>query len=412
MSLGFEDARVSMPRETYKLFEHLALYKDLSRWTLVGGTALSLYLKHRTSEDLDFFIEGSEFTKGCIKEIDTLIRYFQSMGVQTLLTDKTDRLFDYMIGDVKVTFFASGLKGLKENAHKVGSIDIASVEQIAAMKLESIIKYRTVTRDFFDIYTLWQQSGMDLHKLVENYRTKYFAPIGMDLFERRFFDQMMDSNDPGFGTLHFKQKIAPDEIRAKYLEWIKEKTEEETNILQLADEVDLSICNTRFGNNRQSLLQKLCSIGRDDLVMKYLEAATFDLSYEDLSGKNIIDYYKQDRNMQKAVAGYLREVPQTWIGSGRYMFDEETLELLKYENAVIIQASGGSSAEKIERIADKKSYDMDKFQADVLNKAALMGGVMKLNSNILPERESFFPVDTKKDEKIPIAQKKAAALKR
>lgn len=391
MSLEFNDAKESMPLETYGLFEHLATHKDLSRWTLVGGTALSLYLKHRTSEDLDFFVEDSEFTKGSLKEIDALVKYFEDIGLSIVLTDKTDRLYDYMVGNVKVTFFASGLKGLKNNAQRLGSIDIASVEQIAAMKLESIIKYRTVTRDFFDVYTLWQQSGMDLHMLIENYRDKYSSKVSIDLFEQRFFDRRMDSNDPGFGTLKFKEKITPDDIRHKYLEWIVEKTEEENQIIQRADEVDESICNTYFGNNRQSLLQKLCSVGRDDLVIKYLEAAVFDLDYEDFSGKNLIDYYKSNRKMQKTVAGYLRSVPPSWIGSGRYMFDEETLDLLRYENAVIIQAKGGASPEKLERVATKKVYDIEQFNEDVTKKAALLNQAAFINGGTPQKRETFFP---------------------
>lgn len=391
MSLGFNDAKESMPPETYGLFEHLATHKDLSRWTLVGGTALSLYLKHRTSEDLDFFLEDSEFTRGSLKEIDALVKYFEDIGLRIILTNKTDRLFDYMIGNVKVTFFASGLKGLKENVQRLGSIDIASVEQIAAMKFESIVKYRTVTRDFFDVYTLWQQSGMDLHMLIGNYRNKYYSKISVDLFEQRFFDRGMDGNDPGFGTLKFKEKTTPDDIRGRYLEWIVEKTKEEDRIIQRADEVDASICNTYFGNNRQSLLQKLCSIGRDDLVIKYLEAAVFDLEYEDFSGKNLIDYYKSDRKMQKTVAGCLRTVPPSWIGSGRYMFDEETLDLLRYENAVIIQASGGASDEKIERVAGKKSYDANQFNEDVVKKSALLKREGVLQSDAL--KDALFEIN-------------------
>ncbi|MDD5211919.1 MAG: nucleotidyl transferase AbiEii/AbiGii toxin family protein, partial [Sulfuricurvum sp.] len=213
MPLGFEDARASMPNATYGLFEYLATKKDLSRWVLVGGTALSLYLKHRTSEDLDFFIEESEFTRGNLKEIDELVKHFEKSGVPTVLTDTNDRQFDYMIGGVKVTFFASGLKSLKEGMQKIGSINIASVEQIAAMKMESIIKYRTLTRDFFDVHTLWQQCGMDLYALIDNYRDKYSPKVSVGLFEARFFDKEMDINDPGYGSLQVKQKFSPADIR-------------------------------------------------------------------------------------------------------------------------------------------------------------------------------------------------------
>lgn len=37
-----------MPAQTYALFSEFSIH-DFSRWTLVGGTALALYLKHNTS---------------------------------------------------------------------------------------------------------------------------------------------------------------------------------------------------------------------------------------------------------------------------------------------------------------------------------------------------------------------------
>jgi hypothetical protein len=381
MLLGFEDAKASMPDATYNLFQYLANNKDLSRWTLVGGTALSLYLKHRTSEDLDFFIEESEFTRGSLKEIEELSTYFEQSGIPIILTDKNDRLFDYLIGGVKVTFFASGLKSLKDNAQTIGSIDIASVNQIAAMKMESIIKYRTVTRDFFDVYTLWHQSGMDLCTLIDIYRDKYLSKVSVDLFETRFFDKEMDIDDPGYGSLQIKRKILPEDIRKEFLDWFNQKTIEENGTLQCAEKVNIELCNEIFGLGRQSLLQKLCSVNRHDLVMKYLDAVVCDLSYEDFSGSNLIDYYVSDRKMQKAVAKFLCDIPQHWLGTNRYMFDTETLDMLKYENTVIIQAKEKSSYEKIERIASKKLYFLGKFSQDVSDKAVLLKKQINRNEN-------------------------------
>lgn len=39
----------------FSLLEHLMLLPDLKRFSLVGGTALSLLYGHRTSVDLDLF---------------------------------------------------------------------------------------------------------------------------------------------------------------------------------------------------------------------------------------------------------------------------------------------------------------------------------------------------------------------
>lgn len=56
-----------MPPQTVKVFEALATGKYLKRvlgqFVLVGGTALSIHIKHRLSEDLDFFKNGYNLNK-------------------------------------------------------------------------------------------------------------------------------------------------------------------------------------------------------------------------------------------------------------------------------------------------------------------------------------------------------------
>ena len=44
-----------MPKQTFELFsEGFSELKEINRWTLVGGTALSIHYHHRLSEDLGF----------------------------------------------------------------------------------------------------------------------------------------------------------------------------------------------------------------------------------------------------------------------------------------------------------------------------------------------------------------------
>lgn len=45
----------AVTRETFKLLENLMSDPNLREFSLVGGTALSLYLGHRKSIDLDLF---------------------------------------------------------------------------------------------------------------------------------------------------------------------------------------------------------------------------------------------------------------------------------------------------------------------------------------------------------------------
>ena len=45
----------ALAQKTKKVLIALSKLDELSQFTFVGGSALSVYLKHRISEDLDFF---------------------------------------------------------------------------------------------------------------------------------------------------------------------------------------------------------------------------------------------------------------------------------------------------------------------------------------------------------------------
>ena len=46
---------------TLELLRKISSYNTIQNFYLVGGTALSLYLGHRISDDLDFFTSTDEY---------------------------------------------------------------------------------------------------------------------------------------------------------------------------------------------------------------------------------------------------------------------------------------------------------------------------------------------------------------
>lgn len=56
-----------LPENTHKVFTGLLHQKFISDYTLVGGTALSIQIRHRLSEDLDFVFDGEELDIHSIK---------------------------------------------------------------------------------------------------------------------------------------------------------------------------------------------------------------------------------------------------------------------------------------------------------------------------------------------------------
>jgi len=371
VSLELKDAEISMPPSTYTLFQQLSKKQELSDWTLVGGTALSLYLHHRTSEDLDLFIEENVLSKKSLRSIDAIISDLEASGVGVLLEEEDQYLRDYQIAGIKVTFFASSLKSLKKDPQHLGRIDIASINTIAAMKIESIIKYRTVTRDFFDVYSLWQIKKMDLYDQISNYHRFYAKNTSTELMEKRLFERAVDINkDPGFKNISTSRPLSVKEIRESLLEWVIDTSQKESQVMKEAiagKTEDLEVL--RFGMSRMSLLQKLCTFGEDDKVIELLEEGQFDLSYESLDGRTLLDYYQNDRFMQEKVASNLIYIPGSWLDSKRYAFDQQTLALLLYQNSVIIQAKNPEDVEKLTRVAKKKEYDVERFIDDVIRKS-------------------------------------------
>lgn len=56
-----------MPDNTRRLFQRLSGENFISKYSLVGGTALALQIKHRLSEDLTFIYDGEAIPIRSIK---------------------------------------------------------------------------------------------------------------------------------------------------------------------------------------------------------------------------------------------------------------------------------------------------------------------------------------------------------
>lgn len=128
---------------------------------LGGGTAVALHLGHRKSADLDFFT-SEEFveTQWEQKMADELGLKLIKKDWQTLIGT---------IGDVKISLMGYKYK-LIGKLKSLYNVKIASVEDLAAMKLDTIIA-RGTKRDFVDIYFLVNKFG--LSGLFDLYDKKY-----------------------------------------------------------------------------------------------------------------------------------------------------------------------------------------------------------------------------------------------
>ncbi len=172
----------------------------LDKYVLVGGSALTLHLCHRKSEDLDFFTYDDNFE---LKEILRYIKQFEQIEI----LNKTDEQIDILLDGVKVTFFAACWKFLKPI--NSSQFHLATLEQIAAMKV-NVLFLRAKYRDYYDLYFL-AKDAMSLKQIfkcsehiVEGITYKLFV-VGL-----LYIDDIEDDN---ISYLQPKEKISKQDIR-------------------------------------------------------------------------------------------------------------------------------------------------------------------------------------------------------
>ena len=158
-----------LAKHTEKIIDAVSNLNSISPYVLVGGTALSLQLDHRQSEDFDFMRWSSR--KGEKMEVDwfNIEKELKTIGQ----VQKTDLLgFDhvqFVVEDVKFSFYAcERFSPVKKTLPFLNNIVIADIDSIAAMKMEVLLR-RTNFRDYYDLYCIMQtKSPIEIKGLIND----------------------------------------------------------------------------------------------------------------------------------------------------------------------------------------------------------------------------------------------------
>lgn len=141
-----------MPVNTLQVFQKLKSESFISRFTLVGGTALAIQIKHRFSEDLDFITDEEEINTNLIKR--NISKIFP--GYRIIRQDHNWQI-DLVINNVKVTFFSAGAVAIPfsvlNHSFSDSNVNIARAKIIAVLKFSAIAQ-RNTFRDYYDLYYL------------------------------------------------------------------------------------------------------------------------------------------------------------------------------------------------------------------------------------------------------------------
>ena len=157
----------SLAPHTGKVFETISRLECIKPYTLVGGTALSLQIEKRQSEDLDF---TKWLTKRNEKpEVDwpAIKKELESVG-QIRSYDIGN--FDYVSFDfegVKLSFYAAPRKAIPsmQRIPYLNNMYVADIASIGAMKMETMLR-RAKFRDYYDVYSILKE-GIDIKKMID-----------------------------------------------------------------------------------------------------------------------------------------------------------------------------------------------------------------------------------------------------
>ncbi|MDI6882971.1 MAG: nucleotidyl transferase AbiEii/AbiGii toxin family protein [Patescibacteria group bacterium] len=146
-----------------KILKNISFLKNYGIY-LAGGTALALYLGHRTSQDLDFYTP-KHFNA------DTLYKEFKKnfKGEKISEPFKAKDTLKFKLNMTDLSFFRYPYSLIRPLSFWE-SVKLASPEDIVAMKIEALLT-RGLKRDFVDLYFLIERYGVK--KILEFTKEKY-----------------------------------------------------------------------------------------------------------------------------------------------------------------------------------------------------------------------------------------------
>lgn len=148
---------------TFALLKQLMNDQKLASFSLAGGTALSLYIGHRVSIDLDLFSDH---------EFDALALENYLISSYNFKGDMLEKnALKGSIEGVKTDFITHNYPRLQDFFTEEIPIRLYSMQDIAAMKLAAIADNGTRLKDFVDLAFL--STKLSLQDMLNNYQGKY-----------------------------------------------------------------------------------------------------------------------------------------------------------------------------------------------------------------------------------------------
>jgi hypothetical protein len=192
----------TVDKAVFDLIRALQEKNYLKDFILVGGTGLALIIGHRKSVDIDLF--------SCVDfDAEYLLEQLESdFGFQ----------MDYIGGNtikgnsagIKVDLLTHKYPAIGQTI-EAENIRIASMDDISAMKVNSVANDGTRVKDFIDLYFLLTEYEYNVDSLLKNYKAKYSQRNPLHALKSLNYFEDVDLSD--WPELIRKQNIGWDEIQ-------------------------------------------------------------------------------------------------------------------------------------------------------------------------------------------------------
>lgn len=207
---------------TSQLFDAITRLECIKPFVLVGGTALSLQLGTRLSEDLDF-MRWKQGPKDKLEVGWPAIK----RELETIGTVESENILgldhvEFVVNGVKLSFYAAPRKAIASMSPIAyqNNLRIADVKTIGALKMEVLLR-RAKFRDYYDLYSILK-SGVDIAELIP----MALEHSGHKLKQKSLLSMItngeMFRKDIVFSHLHPVYDVTPTDIQ----EYIKAKLQE------------------------------------------------------------------------------------------------------------------------------------------------------------------------------------------
>jgi len=200
----------SIRESLWNLLKELQGSKIFDNYFLVGGTALSLQLGHRISDDIDLF------TRHDINKDEILDFMNQNYNGKYQIINIQNIILQVIINEIKVDLVKYDYE-LIEDVKIENGIKFLGKKDIAAMKLMAVANRGDQAKDFIDIYYLLKE--ITIADMFEYYKKKYkqndINPIKRSLV---YFDDVTENNWMAVKLLH--DKLSINKIKQKIIDEI------------------------------------------------------------------------------------------------------------------------------------------------------------------------------------------------